>query len=197
LRIYLGWGAVLRYCEYLLPDIELAIEKETGETLEIDYNPKDIEELEPIPDEYIYALKRAAAHFAVKGELPPLSYAEDSGLEDDELITYIDTYKGNYEFASLIFFSETLGVYLPVKELKEPLHFEHEDRNIEMCSIGSLYQLKEDLEKLKNLLKEKPKGEFLEGEPWHIELKAVETLLEYTNRAIEKKKPLTLVGEEE
>lgn len=197
MRVFLGWGAVLKFCEYLLPDIELAIEKETGESLEFDYNPDDIEELEPIPDEYIYALKRVAAHFAMKGELPPLSYAEDRDIEDDELITYIDTYKGDYEFASLIFFSETLGIYLPVKGLKEPLHFEHEDRNIEICSVGSLYQLMEELEKLKNLLKEKPKGEFREEEPWHVELKAVETLLEYTNRAIEKKKPLTLVGEEE
>lgn len=197
MKVYLGWGAVLRFCEYLLPDIELAIEKETGEALDIKYDFDDIEELEPIPDEYIYALKRTAAHFALKGNLPPLSFAEDNSVEDEELIAYIDTYKGNYEFASLVFFSETLGIYLPVKGLKEPLHFEHEEKNIEICSIGSLFRLKEDLQRLEELLREKPKGDFDEKIPWHVELKAVRTLLDYTDRAIDKNKPLTLVGEEE
>ena len=187
----------MEVCEYLLPDIELAIEKETGEKPEIVFDYRDKELLGEFPDEYLYALKRVAAHLHVRGELPARSLAEDTSaeIEDDELITYIDTYERGYRFASLVFFSETLGVYLPVKGLEEPLHFEHEGKHIEICSIGSLYKLKEDLEELKEELGERPEGEFNEDIPWHIEFEILEKLLHWTERAIAEKKPLVLVGE--
>jgi len=198
MKVYLGWGAFLQLCEYLLPDIELAIEKETGEKPKIvfDYNDKEL--LGEFPDEYLYALKRLAAHLSLKGTVPERSFVEDtSAAEDDELITYIDNYKKGAEFASLIFFSESLGIYLPVKGLKEPLHFEHEDKSVEICSIGSLYSLRDDLLKLKEKLGNKPEGQFDEKVPWHIEFEILEKLLNWTERAIREEKPLILVGEGE
>ena len=198
MKFYLGWGPFLELCEYLLPDIELAIEKETGEKPEIVFDYTDKKLLGELPDEYLYALKRVAAHLFMKGELPEKSLAEESSaeLEDDELITYIETYKKEYHFASLIFFSETVGVYLPVKRLEEPLHFEHESKKIEICSIGSLYKLKEELAELKEKLGKRPEGEFDEDIPWHIEFEILEKLLEWTEEAIKVKKPLTVIGEE-
>ena len=197
MKIYLGWGAFLEHCEYLLPDIELAIEKETGEKLEVVFDYSDKKLLGEFPDEYLYALKRVAAHLHLKGELPERSLAEDTkaDIEDEELITYIDTYERNIPFGSLVFFSETLGVYLPVKGLNEPLHFEHEDKEIEICSVGSLYRLREDLLALKEKLGERPEGEFDENVPWHIEFEILEKLLDWTEKALEEKKPLVVVGE--
>ena len=197
MKVYLGWGIFLEYCEYLLPDIELAIEKETGEKLKVVFDYGDKKLLGEFPDEYLYALKRVAAHLFLKGEIPRQSLAEDTSAaaEDDELITYIDSYKKGYQFASLIFFSENFGVYLPVKGLEEPLHFEHEGRKIEICSIGSLYKLREELLQLKEKLGEKPKGEFNEELPWHIEFEILEKFLGWTEKAIKEEKPLILVGE--
>ena len=197
MKVYLGWGAFLEVCEYLLPDIELAIEKETGEKPEIVFDYVDKELLGEFPDEYLYALKRVAAHLHLKGTLPERSLAEDTSadIEDDELITYIDTYERGFSFASLIFFSETVGVYLPIKGLDEPLHFEHEGKGVEICSVGSLYKLKEELEEIKQNLGKRPEGEFNENLPWHIEFEILEKLLHWTERAIEEKKPLVLVGE--
>ena len=199
MKVYLGWGAFLELCEYLLPDIELAIEKETGEKPEIVFDYGDKKLLGEFPDEYLYALKRVAAHLHLKGTLPERSLAEDTSadIEDDELITYIDTYERGFGLASLIFFSETVGVYLPVEGLDEPLHFEHERKGIEICSIGSLYKLKEELEELRKKLGERPEGEFNENIPWHIEFEILEKLLHWTERAIEEKKPIVLVGESE
>lgn len=198
MKAYLGWGAFLELCEYLLPDIELAIEKETGEKPEIVFDSNDKELLGSFPDEYLYALKRLAAHLSLKGTIPERSFIEDTAAaEDDELITYIDNYKKGAQFASLVFFSESLGVYLPVKGLKEPLHFEHEDKDIEICSVGSLYQLKEDLLKLKEQLGTRPEGKFDENLPWHIEFEILDKLLSWTERAIREKKPLVLIGEGE
>ena len=197
MKIYKGWGAFAERCEYLLPDIELAVEKLTGETIPVSYDLSDKKLLGEFPDEYLYALKRVAAHLQMGGKLPEKSFIEDieSSEEDEELLGYIDSYEKGFKYGSLVFFSETVGVYLPVKGLDEPIHFEHEDRNIEMCSIGSLYALKRDLEELKKALEGKAQGEFDENIPWHIEREILEKLLKWTNEAIEEKKPLVLVGE--
>ena len=182
MKVSLGWGAFAELCEYLIPDIELAIEKETGEGINfvLDYSDKVL--LGEFPDEHLYALKKLAAYIHFKGEPP----AGEDHLEDEELLTYIDTYKKDYHFGSLVFFSETVGVYLPIKNLQEPLHFEHEDRSVEICSIGSLYKLKEELLELREKLKEKPHG---------VEWELLNRLLSWTEEAIKRKKPLVLVGE--
>jgi hypothetical protein len=194
-KVYKGWGAFAELCEYLIPDIELAIEKLTGETIPLSYDLSDKKLLGEFPDEYLYALKRVAAHVQMKGELPPTSFAEDLSEEDEEYIGYIEGYEKGFKFGSLVFFSETVGVYLPVKGLDEPIHFEHEDKSVEMCSIGSLYALREDLRELKELLENKAEGEFDESIPWHVEKEIVNKLLEWTEEAIKEQKPLVLVGE--
>jgi len=198
MKIYLGWGAFLEHCEFLLPDISLAIEKETGEPLEVEFDYSDKALLGEFPDEYLYALKRVGAHIQKKGQIPKTSFIEDLLDEeiDETLAEYIDRYQKGFKFGSLIFFSETLGVYLPVKGLEEPLHFEHEEKTIEICSVGSLYTLKRDLEELRKLLEEKRKENSHEEVPWHIELQLVDKLLQYTERAIKENKPLILVGED-
>jgi len=185
-KVYLGWGVFSELCEYLMADIELAIEKETGEkvNLVLDYSDRIL--LGEFPDEHLYSLKRVAAHIHFKGEPPETSPAEADDIEDEELITYIDTYKTDYHFGSFVFFSETVGVYLPLKGLKEPLHFEHEDRKIEICSVGSLYKLKDELLELKEKLKEKP---------LFVELEILNKLLSWSEEAIKREKPLTIVGE--
>ncbi len=186
MKVYLGWGVFSELCEYLMADIELAIEKETGEKVNFVWDYSDRILLGEFPDEHLYALKRVAAHIHFKGEPPETSLAEEEDIEDEELITYIDTYKKDYHFGSLVFFSETVGVYLPLKNLREPLHFEHEDGNIEICSVGSLYQLKEELLELKEKLKEKPLV---------VEFEILNSLLSWSEEAIKREKPLTIVGE--
>jgi hypothetical protein len=96
----------------------------------------------------------------------------------------------------LVFFSETLGVYLPIKNLKEPIHFEHEDRKIEMCSIGSLYELERELQELKKLLNKPYEGKFQEEAPWHVEIETLNQLLELVELAIKENKPLVFMGED-
>ncbi len=198
MKVFKGWGAFLELCEYLLPDIELAVEKLTGETLSFPYDPSDKELLGEFPDEYLYALKRVAAHLQVAGKLPLKSFVEDieTAEEDEVLAEYIDKYKKGFKFGSLVFFSETVGVYLPVEGLEEPIHFEHEDKSVEICSVGSLKLLKRDLEELKKALEGKAVGDFNEDIPWHVEREVVSKLLSWCDRALEEKKPLVLVGEE-
>jgi len=193
-KIYKGWGAFAELCEHLLPDIELALEKLAHEELPSSFDLSDKELLGEFPDEYLFALKRVAAHVHASGRLPEKSFAES--WDDEELEDYITNYEKGFKFGSLIFFSETVGVYLPVKGLEEPIHFEHEDKNIEMCSVGSLYRLREDLKELKALLEEKVSVEtFDETVPWHVEVELVNRLLKWVEEAIEEKKPIVLVGE--
>jgi hypothetical protein len=196
LKIFLGWGAFAEACEYLLPDIELAIEKETGESIPVSFELSDKKLVAQFPDEYLYALKRFAAHIQIKGKIPEKSFIESSNEEDEELIHYYDSYKKGYKFPHLVFFSETLGVYLPIKNLKEPIHFEHEDRKIEMCSIGSLYELERELQELKKLLNKPYEGKFQEEAPWHVEIETLNQLLELVELAIKENKPLVFMGED-
>ncbi|NPB05022.1 MAG: hypothetical protein GXO08_01395 [Aquificae bacterium] len=198
MKFYLGWGKFLELCEHMVPDLELAIEKETGERLEVVFDYKDKTLLGEFPDEYLYALKRLAAHLEMKGKLPDLSFVEDlrTPEEDDVLIEYIDTYRREYKYSHLVFFSEQLGVYLPVKGLKEPLHFEYEGKEAEICSVGSLYELRQELLDLKEKLNKEPPEEFDESVPWHIEAEVLSKLLGWCERAIEEKKPLVVVGED-
>ncbi len=197
MKVYEGWGAFAERCEFLLPDIELAIEKLTGETIPTSFDLSDKRLLGEFPDEYLYALKRVAAHLHMSGKLPLKSFVEDveSADEDEVLAEYVEKYKKGFKFGSLVFFSETVGVYLPVKGLEEPLHFEHEDKSVEICSVGSLYALKEDLEELKRALEGKAEGEFDEEIPWHVEREILQKLTEWVETAIREKKPLVLVGE--
>ena len=200
MKIFLGWGAFAEFCEYLLPDIELAVEKETGESVPISFDLSDKTLLAEIPDEYLYALKRFAAHIQMKGKVPEKSYAESlNGVgeeEEEELIHYYDSYKKGYKFPHLVFFSETLGVYLPIRNLKEPIHFEHEDRKIEMCSIGSLYELEKELQELKVYIKETLDGKVEENSPWRVEEETLNKFLEFTRLAIKRNKPLVVLGED-
>lgn len=196
MKIFLGWGAFAEACEYLLPDIELAIEKETGESIPVSFELSDKKLVAQFPDEYLYALKRFAAHIQIKGKIPEKSFIESSNEEDEELIHYYDSYKKGYKFPHLVFFSETLGVYLPIKNLKEPIHFEHEDRKIEMCSIGSLYELERELQELKKLLNKPYEGKFQEEAPWHVEIETLNQLLELVELAIKENKPLVFMGED-
>jgi hypothetical protein len=196
-KVYKGWGAFAELCEYLIPDVELAIEKLTGKSIPLSYDLSDKILLGKFPDEYLYALKRVAAHLQMKGKLPSTSFVEDLETfdEDEELLAYIDGYKKGFKYGSLVFFSETVGVYLPLKGLEEPIHFEHEDKSVEMCSIGSLYALRENLKELKELLEKKADGKFDESIPWHVEREIVNKLLGWTEEAIKEQKPLVLVGE--
>jgi len=196
LKIFLGWGAFAEFCEYMLPDIELAIEKEAGESIPVSFDLSDKRLVTELPDEYLYALKRFAAHIQIKGEVPERSFVETLNEEDEELIHYYDSYKKGYKFPHLVFFSETLGVYLPVKNLKEPIHFEHEDKKIEICSIGSLYGLERELKELKKSLNRTYEGEFEENTPWHVEIETLNKLLELVELAIKENKPIVLMGED-
>ena len=196
MKIFLGWGAFAEFCEYMLPDIELAIEKEAGESIPVSFDLSDKRLVAELPDEYLYALKRFAAHIQIKGEVPERSFVETLNEEDEELIHYYDSYKKGYKFPHLVFFSETLGVYLPVKNLKEPIHFEHEDKKIEICSIGSLYGLERELKELKKLLNRTYEGEFEENAPWHVEIETLNKLLELVELAIKENKPIVLMGED-
>ena len=196
MKIFLGWGAFAEFCEYMLPDIELAIEKEAGESIPVSFDLSDKKLVAEFPDEYLYALKRFAAHIQIKGEVPEKSFVETLNEEDEELIHYYDSYKKGYKFPHLVFFSETLGVYLPVKNLKEPIHFEHEDKKIEICSIGSLYGLERELKELKKLLNRTYEGEFEESTPWHVEIETLNKLLELVELAIKENKPIVLMGED-
>jgi hypothetical protein len=89
-----------------------------------------------------------------------------------------------------------LGIYLPIKELKEPLHFQHEDKNIEICSVGSLYQLREELQKLEEKFKPSYQGSFNEEIPFSVEIETLKTLSGWVSKALEEEKPLVLVGED-
>jgi hypothetical protein len=182
----------------MVPDLELALEKEAGEKFEVVFDYRDKKLLGEFPDEYLYALKRAAAHLELKGELPQKSFIEEieSFDDDDVLIEYIDTYSSEYRYSHLIFFSEELGVYLPVKGLKEPLHFEYEGKEAKICSVGSLYRLRNELLDLKEKLKVKPSEFFDENIPWQVEMKILEKLLEWTQEALKAKKPLVVEGED-
>jgi len=106
LKIFLGWGAFAEFCEYMLPDIELAIEKEAGESIPVSFDLSDKKLVAEFPDEYLYALKRFAAHIQIKGEVPEKSFVETLNEEDEELIHYYDSYKKGYKFPHLVFFSE-------------------------------------------------------------------------------------------
>ncbi len=198
MKAYLGWGAFAQKCEHLVPDIEYAIQQILGKPFSFSLDLSDIKYLGRINDEYLYALKRLAAHIHFDGKAPSTSFIEDleNPEEDQKLAKYIDSYKKGTPFGSLIFFSETLGIYLPIKELKEPLHFQHEDKNIEICSVGSLYQLREELQKLEEKFKPPYQGSFNEEIPFSVEIETLKTLSGWVSKALEEEKPLVLVGED-